>query len=75
MTAFNSSVEVSQAQRSVSLSDLDFLLPPELIAQHPATERSSSQLLDGSGPMPVDRVFKDLPEQMQSGDLLVFNDT
>jgi S-adenosylmethionine:tRNA ribosyltransferase-isomerase len=25
--------------------------------------------------MPVDRVFKDLPQQMQSGDLLVFNDT
>jgi S-adenosylmethionine:tRNA ribosyltransferase-isomerase len=57
------------------LSDFDFHLPPELIAQHPATERSSSKLLDGSGPLPVDRVFKDLPQQMQAGDLLVFNDT
>jgi len=75
MTAFSAPLDVIQAKRSFSLSDFDFLLPPELIAQHPATERSSSQLLDGSGPMPVDRVFKDLPQQMQSGDLLVFNDT
>ena len=75
MTAFSAPLDVIQAKRSFSLSDFDFLLPPELIAQHPATEHSSSQLLDGSGPMPVDRVFKDLPQQMQSGDLLVFNDT
>ena len=75
MTAFSAPLDVIQAKRSFSLSDFDFLLPPELIAQHPATERSSSQLLDGSSPMPVDRVFKDLPQQMQSGDLLVFNDT
>ena len=75
MTAFSAPLDVIQAKRSFSLSDFDFLLPPELIAQHPATERSSSQLLDGSGAMPVDRVFKDLPQQMQSGDLLVFNDT
>jgi len=75
MTAFSPPLDVIQAKRSFSLSDFDFLLPPELIAQHPATERSRSQLLDGSGPMPVDRVFKDLPQQMQSGDLLVFNDT
>jgi len=75
MTAFSPPLDVIQAKRSFSLSDFDFHLPSELIAQHPATERSSSQLLDGSGPMPVDRVFKDLPQQMQSGDLLVFNDT
>jgi S-adenosylmethionine:tRNA ribosyltransferase-isomerase len=75
MTAFSAPLDVIQAKRSFSLSDFDFLLPPELIAQHPATERSSSQLLDGSDPMPIDRVFKDLPQQMQSGDLLVFNDT
>jgi S-adenosylmethionine:tRNA ribosyltransferase-isomerase len=75
MTAFSPPLNVIQTKRSFSLSDFDFLLPPELIAQHPATERSSSQLLDGSGAMPVDRVFKDLPQQMQSGDLLVFNDT
>ena len=66
---------VLQAKRQFSLSDFDFHLPPELIAQHPASERSSSRLLDGSGPEPIDRIFKSLPELMQAGDLLVFNDT
>ena len=75
MTAFSPPLDDIQAKRSFSLSDFDFHLPPELIAQHPATERSSSKLLDGSGPLPADRVFKDLPQQMQAGDLLVFNDT
>jgi S-adenosylmethionine:tRNA ribosyltransferase-isomerase len=66
---------VLQANRQFSLSDFDFHLPPELIAQHPASERSSSRLIDGSGPEPIDRIFKSLPELMQAGDLLVFNDT
>ena len=56
-------------------SDFDFALPPELIAQHPAAERSASRLLDGSGAQPVDRVFRDLPALLNAGDLLVFNDT
>ena len=64
-----------QAKRLFSLSDFNFHLPPELIAQHPASERSSSRLLDGSEPEPIDRIFKSLPELMQAGDLLVFNDT
>jgi S-adenosylmethionine:tRNA ribosyltransferase-isomerase len=58
-----------------TLSDFDFALPPELIAQHPAPERSASRLLDGTGAQPVDRVFRDLPGLMAEGDLLVFNDT
>ncbi|MEN9720246.1 MAG: S-adenosylmethionine:tRNA ribosyltransferase-isomerase [Pseudomonadota bacterium] len=66
---------VLQAKRQFSLSDFDFHLPPELIAQHPASERSSSRLLDGSGQEPIDRIFKSLPDLMQAGDLLVFNDT
>ncbi len=66
---------VLQAKRQFSLSDFDFHLPPELIAQHPASERSSSRLLDGSGQDSIDRIFKSLPELMQAGDLLVFNDT
>ena len=32
-----------------TLGDFDFALPPELIAQHPAAERSASRLLDGTG--------------------------
>jgi S-adenosylmethionine:tRNA ribosyltransferase-isomerase len=61
--------------RSFVLSDFDFHLPPELIAQTPAPERSASRLLDGRGAVLVDRIFKDLPALLQKGDLLVFNDT
>jgi S-adenosylmethionine:tRNA ribosyltransferase-isomerase len=57
------------------LSDFDFELPPELIAQHPAAERSASRLLDGRGPEPIDRVFRDLPDLLTAGDLLIFNNT
>jgi S-adenosylmethionine:tRNA ribosyltransferase-isomerase len=58
-----------------SLSDFDFALPPELIAQHPAAERSASRLLDGRGRLPADHVFRELPSLLQPRDLLVFNDT
>jgi S-adenosylmethionine:tRNA ribosyltransferase-isomerase len=61
--------------RTFTLGDFDFALPPELIAQHPAAERSASRLLDATGPQPVDRIFRDLPQLLQAGDLLVFNDT
>ena len=62
----------------LQLSDFDFDLPPELIAQHPAAERSASRLLDGRDPgaaEPAHRIFRDLPTLLQPGDLLVFNDT
>ena len=58
-----------------SLADYDFALPPELIAQHPAPERSASRLLDARDDALADRVFADLPQLLRSGDLLVFNDT
>jgi S-adenosylmethionine:tRNA ribosyltransferase-isomerase len=61
--------------RHFTLGDFDFALPPDLIAQHPATERSASRLLDGTGAAPVDRTFRDLPSLLRPGDLLVFNDT
>ena len=60
---------------SLKLSDFDFDLSPELIAQHPAATRSASRLLDGRMATPVDRVFSSLPSLLQAGDLLVFNDT
>ncbi len=63
------------APREYTLADFDFELPPELIAQHPAAERSASRLLDGTGALPVDRVFRELPSLLAPGDLLVFNDT
>ncbi len=61
--------------RAFTLSDFDFQLPPELVAQHPAAERSASRLLDATGPAPADRIFRELPALLQPGDLLVFNDT
>jgi S-adenosylmethionine:tRNA ribosyltransferase-isomerase len=61
--------------RNFSVGDFDFALPAELIAQHPAAERSGSRLLDGTGAAPVDRIFRDLPNLLSPGDLLVFNDT
>jgi S-adenosylmethionine:tRNA ribosyltransferase-isomerase len=61
--------------RHFTLGDFDFALPPELIAQHPAAVRSASRLLDGTGPVPVDRIFRELPQLLREGDLLVFNDT
>jgi S-adenosylmethionine:tRNA ribosyltransferase-isomerase len=60
---------------SYTVADFDFDLPPELIAQHPAPERSSSRLLDGRAQQPADRVFRELPGLLQPGDLLVFNNT
>src|SRR5438093_10033193 len=58
-----------------SLSDFDFTLPDELIAQHPAPQRSASRLLDGRDALAVDRRFAELPALLMPGDLLVFNDT
>lgn len=60
---------------SFKLSDFDFTLPDELIAQHPAAERSASRLLDGRRSPPVDRRFTELPDLLKAGDLLVLNDT
>jgi S-adenosylmethionine:tRNA ribosyltransferase-isomerase len=57
------------------LSDYDFDLPRELIAQHPARERSASRLLDARAWPPADHVFRELPALLEPGDLLVFNDT
>lgn len=59
----------------LSLAEFDFELPPELIAQHPLPGRSDSRLLDGSLWPPHDLVFRDLPQLLREGDLLVFNDT
>ena len=61
--------------RTHTLSDFDFALPPELIAQHPAPERSAARLLDGRKRGPIDRIFRELPALLSPGDLLVFNDT
>jgi S-adenosylmethionine:tRNA ribosyltransferase-isomerase len=68
-------LNASGTPREFRLSDFDFALPAELIAQHPAPERSGSRLLDGTAALAVDRQFRDLPGLLRAGDLLVFNDT
>ncbi len=57
-----------------------FDLPEELIAAHPLAERDSSRILvvpRAGGPQPAlrDCVFRDLPDLLQPGDLLVRNET
>jgi S-adenosylmethionine:tRNA ribosyltransferase-isomerase len=61
----------------VKKSDFDFDLPRELIAQAPLPERSSSRLLllDVAAQQREDRMFRELPQILRPGDLLVFNDT
>src|SRR6476661_4436634 len=56
--------------------DLDFHLPPELIAQAPTPDRSASRLLHyrREDRSITDRTFAELPALLRRGDLLVFND-
>lgn len=57
--------------------DFDFYLPEALIAQHPTKNRSASRLLtlDGNTGNIQDAMFTHLLEALNSGDLLVLNDT
>ena len=58
------------------VSDFDFHLPEELIAQEPLAERDGARMLHlqrGGGY--ADRLFRDFPDLLQPGDLLVFNNT
>ena len=57
------------------ISDFDFALPPELIAQEPSEERDASRLLvlDRRTGAIEHRVFRDLPDLLAPGDLLVRN--
>ena len=61
--------------KTYTLADFDYDLPPELIAQMPARERSASRLLHVDGPKLDDLRFTDLPSLLDADDLLVFNDT
>lgn len=58
-----------------TVEDFNFDLPPELIAQFPAPERGASRLLVPEGGGMRDCAFRDLPQLLSSGDLLVFNET
>lgn len=61
--------------RRYTLSDFDYALPPERIAQAPGAERSASRLLHVDGGRLADLSVADLPRLLARGDLAVFNDT
>ena len=76
-----SSLEVQDVNLDCSLSSYDYELPPGLIAQNPAVPRDSSRLLvvnslENPHTIPtLHHIFRDLPELLQPGDLLVMNNT
>jgi len=61
----------------MKLSDFDYTLPPELIAQHPVEPRDAARLLVVDRPSGrfEHRVFRDLPEYLRPADVLAVNDT
>ena len=66
----------------MKLSDFDYHLPEDLIAQHPLAKRDASRLLevlpnpdDSQKPQLNDRIFTEIETLLNKGDLLVFNDT
>ncbi len=64
----------------LSVADYDYELPDEYIARYPLAERSASRLMylpaqqDGITKV-QDKQFAELPELLEAGDLIVFNDT
>ncbi|PMB01585.1 tRNA preQ1(34) S-adenosylmethionine ribosyltransferase-isomerase QueA [Fischerella thermalis CCMEE 5198] len=73
--------KIENSELDLSLAGYDYELPTELIAQNPAVPRDSSRLLVVSSAN-VDkddtlqhRIFRDLPEILRPGDLLVMNNT
>ncbi len=58
-------------------SELDYELPPELIAQHPAKRRDASRLLvyERATGAVRHRRFAELPDEIGAGELVVVNDT
>jgi len=61
----------------VRVSDFDYDLPEELIAQHPLPQRDASRMLvlDRASGTWEDRMFRDFPSYLNENDSLVLNDT
>jgi len=75
------SPEIETSQLDYSLASYDYDLPSQFIAQNPVVPRDSSRLLVVNSPdtgntiPPLHKVFRDLTELLQPGDLLVMNNT
>ena len=65
----------------LSVDDYDYELPDSLIARYPLAQRSASKLLhlhadkQNNNSNIEDRLFAELPDLLNAGDLIVFNDT
>jgi len=61
----------------MELSEFDFELPPELIAQHPLEQRDASRMLvmDRKSGATEDRHFREFPDLLSGDELIVLNNT
>lgn len=59
----------------IPISDYNFELPDERIAKYPLAERDLSKLLYYNGEHIENKKFTDIPDLLNPGDLLVFNNT
>jgi S-adenosylmethionine:tRNA ribosyltransferase-isomerase len=77
MVQHTQSGDAGIAGKTMELSDFDFELPEELIAQHPLEERDASRMLvmERKSAAFDDRHFRDLPELLRGDELLVLNNT
>lgn len=80
----NMTTNNTETEGYLSVADYDYELPDEYIARYPLAERSASRLMylpasnmtqtDGTSDI-QDKNFADLPDLLEAGDLIVFNDT
>ena len=80
----NMTTNNTETEGYLSVADYDYELPDEYIARYPLAERSASRLMylpasntaqtDGTFDI-QDKNFADLPDLLEAGDLIVFNDT
>ena len=59
----------------IKIEDYNYVLPDERIAKYPLSERDSSKLLVYKDGACAETVFKNLPQQIPAGSMMVFNDT
>ncbi|BCL34930.1 tRNA preQ1(34) S-adenosylmethionine ribosyltransferase-isomerase QueA [Nostoc sp. MS1] len=76
-----SKTAVEDTNLDFSLAGYDYELPPDRIAQNPAVPRDSSRLLvvnsqtTGKETLPLHHIFRELPDILRPGDLLIMNNT
>lgn len=85
MTTLNSETNHQNTDSTLtylSVADYDYELPDSLIARYPLAKRSASKLLylpaseqKEQTSQPQDYIFTELPSLLNTGDLIVFNDT